>query len=338
MALAQMPLDQDLDVILDWFEFYVLVSEFKSVPISDIARFWDLRRNSEESTFDEKEDESADDDGDQMFAQDLTACIRTRMEFLGSSYPFSFSTSGESIVFNPEPSIGKIIYLFCLLISRHGASEIFDLAKFQFDLSNRVRDLFQACSTWAAASLVQGSAIAFGFPRPDHSNFIDALRRVYGLFGEGVVHTTPPRGLSSNPKDEGIDVIAWGHRADRAAGVPYVLGQVATGKNWRGKTVTSFVGPFHQNWFSSQPASQFTTAMFIPHCINCSTGATLTEQLMVETRTYGSVFYRYVLPRMAEAGVAHASEKPAVTVERISDFDEIKTWVSNTISDMASSL
>lgn len=335
MILAPLPLSCDDEVIVDWFELYVLTSRYGAASLGDLGRLWDTRRNSETSTFDEQtDDEIAGDDGDQIFIEKVSSAIRERMTYLGQSYPFKFSRRGNSLEFVKELTVGKRIYLFCLLLSVNCSDEIFDLNRYNYTLTNRVRDLFQACSTWAAAAYISGSAVSFGFPRPDGSDFLKALTRVYTLFGEGRVVQAPRPGVSTNPKDEGIDVIAWGHRADGASGVQYLLGQVATGKNWKDKTVLAFDKPFHENWFDEIPPSQHTTGMFIPHCIKC-TNATLKQQLAIETRKFGSVFYRFVLPVLAEAGVEHArKEKKNVTVERIKDFKAINSWVTKILKEM----
>lgn len=334
MPLAQLPLDRDVHVIADWFEFYVLNSEYSSANFHDIQRMWDRRRNTEDSTPEGRSDASPIADGDEQFLEAVLTEIRSREQFLGEAYSFKFSQSGDALVLKSDLQVGHVIYLFCLLLSNAGNSEIFELDRFSFELNNNVRDLFQACSTWAAAKVVNGSACSFGFPRPDGTSFLDKLRQVYAAFGEGDVRDKPLPGVSSSPKDEGIDVIAWAHRADEAPGRHYVLGQVATGKNWPGKSVIEYIKPFHENWFSNSPASNPTPALFIPCCISQVGDATLSQQIFIMTKRYGDVYYRYVIPKLAQGGFDLAQTETTYSIERTDDFTEIQSWVNDTIASM----
>jgi hypothetical protein len=336
MPLAQIPLDCEPHVIADWFEFYVLNSDPMLGNFHDIQRMWDRRRNAEESAPDGTREESAAHDGDERFVETILSEIRDRTKVLGDTYPFEFSDSGAGLRIREEMGVGNVVYLFCLLLSNAKRAEIFEIAKFSYDLDNRVRDLFQACSTWAAAGVVNGSAFSFGFPRPDGSGFLEKLHAVYGVVGEGRVRDNPLPGVSSSPKDEGVDVIAWAHRPDDGPGRQYILGQVATGQNWPGKSIVEYIRSFHENWFSEIPASVPTEALFIPYCISLSGGATFTEQLAILTKRYGSVYYRCVIPKFAAEGYRLAEAGGGITVERTNDLANIREWVMGTIRVMRS--
>lgn len=332
MALAQLPIDCDPHVVTDWFEFHVIASEFGFASFSEIKRMWDTRRNAEGTSPEGRKDISTGHDGDEQFVETILNEIRERIEYLGDAYPFEFSTSGQSLQLKTGFDVGHDVYLFCLLLSSAKKAEIFELDKFSYELTNFVRDLFQACSAWAAAGVVNGSSCSFGFPRPDGSNFLDKLRGTYTLFGEGAVRDKPLPGVSSSPKDEGIDIIAWGHRPDRAPGRQYMLGQVATGENWPGKSVVEYIRPFHENWFSDIPASLPTHAMFVPHCVERG-DATLQQRLHILTKRYGHFYYRYVIPSLAKTGHDLGVSK-AASVDRIDDIENVRTWVGDTLSSM----
>lgn len=332
MPLAQLPLDRDSHVIADWFEFYVLCSEFSFGPLRMLQRSWDKRKNSEGSNPEGKDE--ADNSADEIFLETIVQQFRERMEFLTDDYPFEFNDTGEELKIKEELTNGAVLYLFCLFLSNFNNSEIFELDKFSYDLPNRVRDLFGACATWAAAGSLNGAAVAFGFPRPDGSPFLVKLRQCYGLFGEGEVRDVPLPGVSSNPKDEGIDVIAWTPRHDLAPGKIYMLGQVASGGNWPGKSVREYFRPFHENWFSEIPASDPIPALFIPFCISLTGDATLKQQLGILTKRYGQVHYRYTLPRLAQSGLNLAAANAAITIERIDEMPEIQEWVGELINKL----
>lgn len=334
MPLAQLPLDREVHVIADWFEFYVLRSEYGVASFHDLQRMWDRRRNSEDSAPDGHRESSPANDGDEQFLETILAEIRQRVGILGAAYPFEFTDSEEGLQVKESTEVGHSVYLFCLLLSNANNAEIFELDRFSYQLNNFVRDLFQACSTWAAAGVSKGSACSFGFPRPDGSNFLEKLREVYALIGEGQVRDAPLPGVSSSPKDEGIDIISWAHRADNAAGRHYVLGQVATGGNWPGKSIVEYVRPFHENWFSEIPPSHPVPALFIPYCIPLTGDATLKQQISILTRRYGHVYYRYLIPTLANQGYELAHNDPDLSIERINDIDAITTWVSGTLDRM----
>jgi hypothetical protein len=328
MPLAQLPLDCDPHVIADWFEFYVLCSPFSFGKLRILQREWDKRKNSEDANPEGREVDDAA--ADEIFL-DIIQQFSLRLELLGDGYPFKFSDNGEELTIKDELTTGGILYLFCLFLSSANNGEIFELEKFSYELSNRTRDLFQACATWAAAAVVNGPAVAFGFPRPDGTPFLTKLRECYGIFGEGQVRENPLPGVSTNPKDEGIDVVAWTPRMDKAAGTQYMLGQVASGANWPGKSVREYFRPFHENWFSEIPASDPTAALFIPFCISLVGDATLQQQINILTKRYGSVHYRYTIPRLAQAGLELAIANDQLTIERVADMPEIKAWVEGLV-------
>ena len=70
-------------------------------------------------------------------------------------------------------------------------------------------------------------------PRPSGKDFLAALKAVYKEFGDGKPHEAARPGASKAVKDNGIDVIAWRRQADRLPGTHYLIGQVASGSNWR---------------------------------------------------------------------------------------------------------
>ena len=332
MALAQLPLDCKAHVIADWFELHVLASEFGISGINDLQRMWDTRRNAEGDSPDGRTDDIPGNDGDEQFVEFILIEIRERIEYLDDAYPFEFNATGQSLQLKSEIDLGQYVYLFCLLLSSAKNAEIFELDKFNYELTNVVRDLFQACAAWAAAGAISGSSCSFGFPRPDGSNFLGKLKKTYALIGEGTVREAPLPGVSPSPKDEGIDIIAWGDRPDRAPGRQYLLGQVATGNNWQNKSVVEYIKPFHENWFSDIPSSVPTHAMFVPHCIERG-GETLQQKIHIFTKRYGHFYYRYVIPKFAKLGHELGVRRVA-SVDRINDSEKVKTWVTDTLTAM----
>ena len=123
--------------------------------------------------------------------------------------------------------------------------------------------LFQTVAHLAATQLMGNGGHSFGYPRPDGSNFLHALQKFVDLFGIGEPKTQHLPSSSHKEKDEGIDVIAWRSFADRRPGQVLLLGQVASGNDWRQKPVLTAVGRF-LDWFVTRPSQFYLPAIFIP--------------------------------------------------------------------------
>jgi hypothetical protein len=323
MALSTLPLESEAQTITDWFEFKILCTEYGSASIFELERTWDVRRNAEDVDFENSDSKEA------PFIQKICNEISYRLELLGDSYPFVLSSTGESLEISKQMTEGGFIYLFCLFISHLNKGEIFD-GTYLPNVTNNVRDLFQACATLAAAAKVAGHAYSFGFPRPDKSGFLVKLQNIYSKFGEGNVVPSIPRGAARSVKDDQIDIIAWQDRSDKAAGKIYVLGQVASGNNWPNKSIKG--GPidkFHGTWFGNpQISSQAMAALFMPFCILPEGNDSAIDRVNVLTFEFGSIIYRHLLPKMAQEGAALARARPDLVIERLSDIPKIIEWVT----------
>lgn len=324
--LAILPLASSPQEICDWFELYALSSEYHSANFNVIARTWDKRRNSEDVDFEDLSSTQED-----SFLEEINQIVRERMESLGDCYPFKFSENGEELIYEKDNlNEGSIIYLFCLFVSNTKNEIIFDNYSF-YEIDNKVRDLFQACSTWAAAGEVEGHAYSFGSPRSDHSGFLVKLEAVYQNFPDGEVRKIPLLGTSVSPKDEEIDIIAWHPRQDKAAGTYYLLGQVASGNNWRDKSIKGIIDAFHQTWFDPIPATTPLPAIFIPFDIIPNKPATREDQISMLTRKFGNIFYRYRIPFYAKKGLEISKIRQNLTIERTAEIDKISSWVLDVV-------
>jgi hypothetical protein len=165
-------------------------------------------------TENEQNDDIADQDAEEdQLVQNAQEEIERRLMSVGEGYPFRIDDKGMALCFvTPLTNVG-VIYLFCLYLTQVGDHTIVKKADAP-SISNKVRDLFQACSTVAAGGYVGGPAISFGWPRPKGSSFLQALKAVYKEFGDGKPHASPRPGASRAVKDNGIDIIAWRRQAD----------------------------------------------------------------------------------------------------------------------------
>lgn len=338
------PLKARPATLADWVEFRALSDPRFFFRLSRLKRAWDTHRESEDSDpgGDQKSEGDTDGDGvsgadEDAFLDAITEELSERATVLGGAYPFEISEGGLRFsVRNPLPVSGYC-YIFCLLLSHPRAGDITNETWLP-EIDHTVRDLFQACSTLAAAGHVAGCAISFGWPRPDNNPpFLTRLREVYALFGEGTVREVPLAGASPFVKDEEIDVIAWAPRPD-AAGTTYLLGQVASGEDWDGKSVVNGIPYFHETWFSQIPASRPLASMFIPHTVTAVGEGTRRDRVAVLAARFGMIFDRLRLPELARKGIVLADEEGnGLYIERRGDVDRMVTWVGNQIKALRAS-
>ena len=324
--------------LCDWAELKALSSPSGKFRLSSLERLWDISRQTEDS--DPEGRFRAEDDTDvegvaggdsNAFLDSLISEIDARSQALGDCYPFRFAAGGVTLEVVGPPNMGGYVYIFCLLLTHSNNKDILD-GSWAPDVTFQVRDLFQACATVAAAAHVHGCAISFGWPRPNENpQFLKRLKSAYAIFGEGTVVKKPRPGVSPSPKDEEIDVIAWKPTHDRSPGTTYLLGQVASGGNWMAKSVKGPpIDSFHRNWFEPPPPSEPSASMFIPHSVPpVSLHGTRRERLDVLVATYGIIFDRYRLPRLADDGIRLAnSTNGKLLIERVDDLHDVATWVN----------
>lgn len=327
MSLASPPLNGQINALADWVEFKVLISEYKNFYLSELLRLVDEEQNEENPDTAELESE-----GEQLYESVLEE-LNHRQKCLFSAYPFILNDTSTELMLCEELTKGGYIYLYCLFFSHINREEVLviDPPSSQSD-----RDLMQVCSTFAAAGIIEGNSISFGFPRSDRSNFIEALDRVYESFGEVNTHKEIPAGAPQRVKDAGIDIIAWKKHADDAPGHPYLLGQVASGADWTGKTVLNDIVLFHDTWFLQAPTSEPTAGMFIPFCIDNQKGITIDETLGYLTKKFGHVFYRYRLPKYAEDGLLLSENDTTdqYKIDRVEDYSKIQTYVNDFLNTL----
>ncbi|MGO4884914.1 MAG: hypothetical protein ACLP59_29450 [Bryobacteraceae bacterium] len=193
----------------------------------------------------------------------VQAEIARRRNNMGDDYPFRIDDNGRAMQFNASLSNAGSVYLFCLFLS-HAYDRTIVPKALAPKVTNKTRDLFQACATVAAGGYVQGPSTSFGFPRPNGASFLKALHRVYKAFGDGTPRKKPRAAAARKIKDNGIDIIAWRRSIDNLPCTLYMIAQVASGADWVDKSVVADRQHFHNYWFTAVPGSQPTDAMFMP--------------------------------------------------------------------------
>jgi hypothetical protein len=283
------------------------------------------------------ENEQEPDIGDEDVEEEgLVLCVQAeiarRLENVGDDYPFRIDEKGRALLFKEPVTEPGYVYLFCLFLSHAFDTTIIgkDMAP---AVDNRIRDLFQACATIAAGGYIRGPSMSFGFPRPDGVDFLKALRKVYKLFGDGRVCARPRKSAPPKVKDNGIDIVAWRWSIDNLPGMPYLIGQVASGKDWVNKSVKADREHFHKYWFVEHPASQPEDAMFMPFGLepdNAELGVDYDELLKDHMSSlgyrYGNMFYRDRIARHVAMGLQLIANGER-HIQRRDDLGEVTRWV-----------
>lgn len=276
-------------------------------------------------------DEDSDEDRLVLGVQEE---ISRRRINVGDDYPFRIDDNGRAMEFIAPVSTAGSVYLFCLFLS-HAFDRTIMPKALAPKITNITRDLFQACATVAAGGYVQGPAVSFGFPRPDKTQFLKALHRVYKLFGDGKPVKRPRPAAAKNVKDNGIDIIAWRRSIDRLPGTHYLIGQVASGADWSNKSVVTDRDHFHKFWFETQPGSAAEAAMFMPFGLEPEDPAdgtpyddVLTDHMQSVIYRFGTLFYRdRIAKHLAQS--LQLIEGGETGIERHKELPKIVRWVEN---------
>lgn len=313
--------------LADWLELSALHAPDGRIGFGTLVSASDL-------SIEEQEEDITDEDiRQESLVISVQAEIEARRKMVGSNdYPFVVDQNGTALKFSGTLTTIGAIYLFCLFLS-HAYDRTIIPKALAPEIDNATRDLFQVCATVAAAGYVQGVATSFGWPRPDGTAFLAALRRIYQLFGDGTPVDAPPPAAPAQVKDEGIDIVAWRPTPDGLPGTHYLLGQVASGNDWRDKSVVAYIELFHQYWFHRQPASQHQPAMFMPFCLEPKgvDDAVDAQEVAVDnmqrlTSQFGVLFYRYRMANFAAIGLQSAQS--GNLVERVDELPRVTEWVT----------
>jgi hypothetical protein len=337
--------------IADWLELQALLDPRRRATSATLANVLDIASDGSEErepVYDYASEEELEGEILEEGRSDLMIAVfeelASRRHALAESYPFDVDEDSQVLTSSntdPTDDIGMTVYLFCLLTSSLREGTLQPPSEATAALQP-VPELFQICSCFAAGGFLRGDVAWFGFPRPDGSGFRDATRAVYERFGVGQVrdHEHIPAGFPQHEKDGGIDIIAWRDHPDRMPGKLYMLGQCASGRNWRAKSVIGDIDSFHKLWFSFPPATHVFPAMFIPFFIHGSKGDVPGESFSVTVKDlfwrdeirFGIVFDRCRLAHYASDCLSTSTNQ--TKVDAIDRFDEVRAWVLSTLAHL----
>ena len=267
--------------LADWLELETLVRPRRVATRSDVLRLYDfIEDDGHELEIDEVTGEELETEvlehGRSECADEVLAEIEHRAETLDDDYPFDFDLERQQwrlSLASPAQDVriraARTCYLFCLLTSAVRDGRISgNTASIQQPMANH----FQAIATDAAAGVLNGQAISFGFPRPSGLGFRPALADASRKMRLGTPLESPPLHSNGQEKDAGIDVIAWRDFRDGRPSKLVLLGQVASGHDWKEKSVKNDTYRFF-DWFSQRPTEHCIPSIFIPFPVHHECGA-----------------------------------------------------------------
>ena len=312
----------DLDLAADYLELRAVFSENRQSFSEEIVAALEAAA----------ETEFPDVNTELEKREDIAAGAVTRMTLrkraLAAAYPFDLDDRGAAIFFTAEqPDLGQTAYLVSLLLSNLRAlSPLLDVSGLH-PSDQEVRELrkhFQYFATAAIAGEIGGQAWSFGFPRPDGTGFIEKLSEIWTVLKDGIVKADPS--TPSTPKDDQVDVFAWREQRDGLPGFLLVAAQVATGKNWKEKSIKSHVARvFAARWFERPPATEMVAYHVVPF-------ARPDDKFRDDVLVLGNVLHRLRVPRrVAEA--ANLAQN-GVEIEALDQLEVATQWIESYVTRM----
>lgn len=337
--------------VADWLEVIVLTGSRGVATRSEVLGLYDLLGDeTHEVEVDEVTGEGLEteilEDQRISIVDEILEELSHRYNVLGSFYPFSIEVRGQNWrLVRSQPDGADVLsiaaqccYIFCLLTSAIRDSRIHGAALGPLERQMAVH--FQELASDAAAQVINGVSVSFGWPRKEGTQFKPALHAVSQQMKLGIPLDTIPLWASGKEKDSGIDVIAWRDFRDARPGKIVLFGQVASGNNWTDKAVTADT-PRFLAWFSQHPTKYFIPAIFIPfpqhhECAGRASSAfedVAAAQAWMREQEFGLVIDRLriveaVAKQLTDAAAAGANG--ATTAH--TTLDAVNTWINSALT------
>ena len=305
----------DLDLAADYLELKAVFSADRQSLSEDIV---DALEIAAHERFD---DVNAEMETRENVAAGAVTRMASRKHALESAYPFELDEGGDVVFFTAEkPDLGQAAYLVSLLLSNLRAlTPLLDGSKLHPSASEvrQLREYFQYFATAAIAAEIGGPTWSFGFPRPDGTGFVAKLNGIWADLKDGMVGFDPS--APPLPKDDKVDIFAWREQRDGLPGFLLVAAQVATGGDWKDKSIKSHIDRvFQLRWFRRIPVTEMVAYHVIPF-------ARSDYRFRDDVLVLGNVLHRLRVPRrVAEAaGLAQSG----MAIEAFDQLDEARKWI-----------
>ena len=314
----------DLDLAADYLELKAVLSIDKFSLSQDIVDAMEMSSDYDFKPSDyDFEDFATEIEEPERVAADTVGQVQLRKEILQTSYPFKLDAHGETISFaSDQLNLAHTAYLVSLLLSNlrtvSQLLEDFDDYPSVSDI-RALREYFQYIATAAIAGEIGGRAWSFGFPRPDHSGFVEKLTEIWSILKDGGIK--PDVSAPTSPKDDGVDIFGCQEPEDGLPGFLLVAAQVATGKNWKEKSILSQINDrFTKRWFGRQPATKMIAYHVIPF-------ARPNEKFRDDVLTVGNLLHRLRVPNRVLKAEKLVQEN--VEIEGFDKLESASDWVRN---------
>ena len=305
----------NLDLAADYLELSAAFSSDGYCFSEDIVDALELAAEAE---FDDvhSEVEARED-----VAAGAVARVASRRRVLEAAYPFAVDNKGDAITYTAKRlDLGQAAYLVCLILSNlRAVSPLLDGSDMHpsDEEVRALRQQFQYFATAAIAAEIGGPAWSFGYPRPDGTGFLKKLSEIWSVLKDGSVQADPASPTS--PKDDQVDVFAWREQKDGLPGFLLVAAQVATGRNWKDKSIKSHVSRvFCARWFDRTPATEILAYHVVPF-------ARADEVFRDDVLVLGNVLHRLRVPR--RVAEAHHLVQGGMEVEAYDQLAAAAEWV-----------
>lgn len=305
----------DSDLAADYLELTAFFSADNQALSQSITDALELAADEDYNTVDEELQ------GREEAASSAVARLGQRRRILGDAYPFDVDNAGDVVMFTGNDlSFGQAAYLVSLVLSHlRSVSEVM-AGTSVYPTEAEIRDLrnyFQYLATAGLAAEIGGPAWSFGHPRPDGTGFIGKLTEIWTVLRDGRVNRDPS--APARPKDDQVDVFAWREHRDGLPGFLLAAAQVATGANWKDKSVKAQVaGVFATRWFNPQPVTTLVAYHIVPF-------ARPDDKFRDDVLVLGNILHRLRLPfRVMEA--EELAEK-GVAIEAFDELPNIVAWL-----------
>ena len=344
MPINSPPVGDTRSRLADWIEFRSLTKLRQVATRADFSAVYDLLDDGGHTVeTDPETGESLDaeilEGARSTLADEVFDELEYRAKVLRGHYPFELAVKGENWrlspalgTHDPEIEAARLSYLFCLLTSAIRDDRL--QGNDAVSLTKKIPELFQAISARAAAGVLGGEVISFGWPRPDESSFQPALRDASQRLQLGKPLDGTPLWSKGQEKDAGIDVIAWRDFADKRPGKLVLFGQVASGDDWSEKSVKKDISRF-LSWFSQHPTKHFIPAIFIPfpqhhECTGRSDSAfenVAAAEAWLREQEFGLVIDRL---RIVSAAARHLTSPQEAEEEDV--LATVRNWITTTLT------
>jgi hypothetical protein len=356
MRIAPPDLRDYRAILVDWIELNALSNPSNYASFS-ILRFAAAEAIDEDETADaisSEEDDEIDRKILEKIPDDLIERAIEEIEFrigcYGKDYPFSFEegqkrVKGIKFTGTGGPKTGGFYYCFCLLISAVRHKQIIFRTGEKY-LEYQIGVLFQICSCLAVAGYLDGEIVSFGAPRATGDGFYPALKKVWERHGNYRPIEKIPHGFDIRLQDGGLDIICWKHFGDRFASTLLVFVQVASGLNWKGKSIIPDIKQLDQ-WMESPRFEHSIPALAIPmplwcdleenrpnlHCRGTGFYDGVRCHFAYREPMFGLIFDRGRIATLAPRGLKRAESEPG-RVDGASLLPEIEGWIRKVLEGL----